>query len=68
MQELLGSVLSGFKVEEFLVLIDELGVHGGVEELMVGEHILEEWDIGLQMDREKQEGTLVVISEKGFGL
>lgn len=53
MQKLLGSVLCGFEVEEFLVLIDELGVNGGVEELVVGEHILEEWDVGLEMDTDR---------------
>ncbi|KAG7243291.1 hypothetical protein INR49_011744 [Caranx melampygus] len=59
--ELLGSVLSGFEVEEFLVLIDELGVHGGVEELVVGEHILEEWDVGLEMDTDRhRRGTLAL--------
>lgn len=49
MQELLGSVLSGFKVEQLLVLVNELGVHGGVEELVIGQNILEEWDVGLDM-------------------
>lgn len=51
MQEFLGSVLSGFEVEELLVLVDELGVHGGVQELMVGQNVLEEWDVGLEMKR-----------------
>lgn len=39
-QQLLGSVLGGLQVEELLVLIDELGVHGGVEELVVGQDVL----------------------------
>lgn len=49
MQQLLGSVLCGLEVEELLVLVDELGVHGGVEELVVGQHVLEEWDVGLRI-------------------
>lgn len=53
-QQFLGSVLSGFEVEEFLVLIDELRVHGGVEELVVGQNILEERDVGLEMDKERR--------------
>lgn len=51
MQQLLGSVLGGFEVEELLVLIDELGVHGGVEELVVGQNVLEERDVGLERER-----------------
>jgi len=50
-QQLLGSVLGGLEVEEFLVLVDELGVHGGVEELVVVEDVLEERDVGLEMER-----------------
>lgn len=46
-QQLLGSVLGGLQVEELLVLIDELGVHGGVEELVVGQDVLQEGDVGL---------------------
>lgn len=53
MQQLLRSVLGGFQVEEFLVLVDELGVHGGVQELVVAENILEERDVGLEMKMEK---------------
>lgn len=51
MQKLLGSVLRGLEVEELLVLIDELGVHGGVKELVVGQYILEEGDVGLEKRR-----------------
>lgn len=46
-QQLLGSVLGGLQVEELLVLVDELGVHGGVEELVVGQDVLQEGDVGL---------------------
>lgn len=57
-QEFLGSVLSGLEVEEFLVLVDELGIHGGVEELVIGKDVLEERDVGLEMKRQmdKQRG------------
>lgn len=58
MQEFLGSVLSGFEVEELLVLVDELGVHGGVEELVVGQNILEERDVGLEMERQVERRKL----------
>lgn len=51
-QQLLGTVLSGFEVEEFLVLVDELRIHGGVEELVVGKNILKERDVGLEMERQ----------------
>ena len=58
MQELLGSVLGGLEVEELLVLVDELGVHGGVEELVVVKDVLEERDVGLETKRQmdKQRG------------
>lgn len=59
MQQFLGSVLGGLEVEELLVLVDELGVHGGVKELVVGQHVLQEWDVGLegetQVERRKLE-------------
>lgn len=48
MQQLLGSVLRGFQVEKLGVLVDELGVHGGVQELIVGQDVLEEGDVGLK--------------------
>lgn len=62
MQQFLGSVLSGFEVEELLVLVDELGVHGGVEELVVGENILQERDVCLEMERQvdKQRRRLLI--------
>lgn len=53
-QEFLGSVLGGLQVEELLVLVDELSVHGGVEELVVGQNILEERDVGLEMERQER--------------
>lgn len=53
-QQLLGSVLGGLQVEELLVLVDELGVHGGVEELVVGQHVLQEWDVGLEMETQAE--------------
>lgn len=53
-QQLLGSVLGGLQVEELLVLIDELGVHGGVEELVVGQDVLQEGDVGLGGERERE--------------
>lgn len=59
MQELLGSVLRGLEVEKLLVLIDELGVHGGVEELVVGQDILEERDVGLEMERQVERRLLI---------
>lgn len=52
MQQLLGSVLGGLQVEQLLVLVDELGVHGGVEELVVGQDVLQEGDVGLDVDRD----------------
>lgn len=52
MQQLLGSVLGGLQVEQLLVLVDELGVHGGVEELVVGQDVLQERDVGLDVDRD----------------
>lgn len=51
MQQLLGPVLGGLQVEQLLVLVDELGVHGGVEELVVGQDVLEEGDVGLHGER-----------------
>lgn len=51
MQQLLGSVLGGLQVEQLLVLVDELGVHGGVEELVVGQDVLQERDVGLHVER-----------------
>lgn len=63
MQEFLGSVLSGFEVEELLVLVDELGVHGGVEELVVGQNILEERDVGLEMERQVERRKLSLFHE-----
>ena len=54
-QQLLGAVLRGLEVEELLVLVDELGVHCGVEELGVGENILQEGDVGLHGGRERGE-------------
>lgn len=55
-QQLLGSVLSGLEVEEFGVLVDELGVHGGVQELVVGKDVLEERDVGLQTGEQNRWG------------
>lgn len=52
MQQLLGSVLGGLQVEQLLVLVDELGVHGGVQELVVGQDVLQEGDVGLDVDRD----------------
>lgn len=49
-QQFLGSVLSRLKVEEFLVLVDELRVHGGVEELVVGKNILQERNVSLERE------------------
>lgn len=46
-QQLLGSVLDRFKVEELLVLIYELGVNGAIQELVVTKNVLEEGDVGL---------------------
>lgn len=54
MQQLLGSVLGGLEVEQLLVLIDELGVHGGVEELVVGQDVLQEGDVGLDAQRKRE--------------
>lgn len=63
MQQFLGSILSGFEVEEFLVLVDELRVHGGVEELVVGQNVLQEWDVGLEMQREIERRKLYWLSK-----
>lgn len=54
MQQLLRSVLSGLQVEELGVLVNELGVHGGVQELIVGEDVLEERDVGLNTERQRR--------------
>lgn len=54
MQQLLGSVLGGLQVEQLLVLVDELGVHGGVEELVVGQDVLQERDVGLDAQRKRR--------------
>ena len=63
MQQFLGSILGGFEVEEFLVLVDELRVHGGVEELVVGENVLQEWDVGLEMQRGTERRKLYWLSK-----
>ena len=65
-QEFLGSVLSRFQVEEILVLVNELGVHGGVQKLIVGENILEEWDVGLETARKTR--TLNINLQNYFAL
>lgn len=66
MQQLLGSVLRGLEVEELLVLVDELGVHGGVQELVVGQDILEEGDVGLERRgggcRKRKLGQIFIFS------
>lgn len=56
MKKFLGSVLSGLEVEKVLVLINELRVDGGVEELVVGQNVLEEWDVGLEVERQMKVG------------
>lgn len=61
MQQFLGSVLGGLEVEELLVLVDELGVHGGVEELVVGQHVLQEWDVGLEMETQVERRKLELV-------
>lgn len=50
-QQLLRSVLRGFEVEQFWILVNELCVHGGVQELAVGQDILEERDVGLEKQK-----------------
>lgn len=47
-QQLLGPVLRRPQLEQLWVLVDELGVHGACQELLVVEHILQEGDVGLQ--------------------
>lgn len=54
MQQFLRSVLSGLQVEELGVLVNELGVHGGVQELIVGKDILEERDVGLEIEGQRR--------------
>lgn len=56
MQEFLGSVLNRFEVEKFLVLVDELRVHGAIKELVITQHILEERDICLVGKKEEGGG------------
>lgn len=56
MQQLLGSVLDRLEVEEFLVLIYELGVNGAIQELVVTKNVLEEGDVGLCRENKKKEG------------
>lgn len=51
MQQLLGSVLDRFEVEEVLVLVYELGVDGAVQELVVVQNVLEKRDVGLCRQR-----------------
>lgn len=62
MQQFLRSVLCWFEVEELLVLVDELGVHGGVEELVVGQNILKERDVGLEMEMERKSQIVYDLS------
>lgn len=57
-QQLLGPVLGGLQVEQLLVLVDELGVHGGVEELVVGQDVLQERDVGLDGEREGESSVI----------
>lgn len=62
-QQLLGPVLRRPQLEQLRVLVDELGVHGASQELLVVEHVLQEGDVGLRdrdgwvspfrMDRER---------------
>lgn len=56
MQQLLGSVLDRLEVEEFLVLIYELGVNGAIQELVVTKNVLEEGDVGLCSKKKKRGG------------
>lgn len=63
-QQLLGSVLRRPQLEELGVLVDELGVHGARQELLVVEHVLQEGDVGLQ-DRGGREG--VSVTRTGVG-
>lgn len=56
-QQLLGSVLRGLEIEQFLILVDELRVHGGVEELVVGQDILQEGDVGLETETQTEQKT-----------
>lgn len=46
-EQFLGTVLCGPQLEKLRVLIDELGIHGARQELLVVEHILQEGDVGL---------------------
>lgn len=46
-----------------MVLIDELCVHGGVEELVVGQHILKEGDVGLRLERQVERRKLSLFNE-----
>lgn len=57
-QQLLGPVLCGPQLEQLWVLVDELGVHGACQELLVVEHVLQEGDVGLQ-DRDGWEGVTI---------
>lgn len=57
-QQLLSPVLRRPQLEKLRVLIDELGVHGACQELLVVEHILQEGDVGLQ-DRGGWEGVMM---------
>lgn len=68
MQQFLRSVLRRFEVEELLVLVDELGVHGGVEELVVGQNILEERDVGLEMEMERKIQIVYDLSHRAHKL
>lgn len=47
-QQLLSPVLRRPQLEQVRVLVDELGVHGARQELLVVEHVLQEGDVGLQ--------------------
>lgn len=62
-QQLLGPVLCRPQLEQLRVLVDELGVHGACQELLVVEHVLQEGDVGLQ-DRGGWEG---VTAQHGQG-
>lgn len=51
MKQFLGSVLHRFEVEEILILVDELGIHRPIQELIITQHVLEERDVCLGREK-----------------
>lgn len=51
MKQFLCSVLHGFEVEEIWILVDELSIYRPIQELIIAQHVLEEWDVCLGREK-----------------